>query len=166
MRQPLQNARTAATPDEIRQGRELRQEVLRTRGTAQRPQPPRDVRTVASSRAVLLLWALPVPSADITGWRVYKGTELNLYREISDRGTRQCSVEGTQNAVMNLFVSSVNALGSPDGESSKVQAQGTPTAEAGAPGVASTPPDTVATSGADTSSTAGYVPRWESGRTQ
>ncbi len=130
---------------------------IRLQGTNQKPQPPRDVRAIASARAVLVLWALPNPFGDIAGWRIYKDTEANLYREISDRGTRQCSVECSAGTTINVFVSSVNALGSPDGESQKVQVQAAATAEGGAPLVASTPPDVAATSGADTTSSIGRV---------
>lgn len=147
---------------EIQRSRIQITDFIRQRGTSQRPLAPRDVRAIGSSRSVLVLWALPSPNSDILGWRIYKDTEANLYKEIADRGTRQCSVESSAGAVTNFFVSSVNALGAPGGESPKVQVQGTATAEAGAPAVASTPPDTTSTSGTDTTSSRGWFPNGQS----
>jgi hypothetical protein len=112
------------------------------KGTAKPPDPPRDVRYLASSRGALIFWSLPENSSDITKWRIYKDTEANFYCEISDVGNRQVSVEmssGTTPPVTNVFVSSLNAAGF---ESPKVLVQAKATAETGAPSVPSTPPDT------------------------
>src|SRR6266550_5606729 len=109
-------------------------DVTLTRGTAQKPQPPRDIIVQSGPRGLLVTWNLPAGlNSDIQRWRVYKDDENTLYAEINDRGTRQHFIESTSGATpptINLFVSSVNALGI---ESPKVQVQGAATAEAGAP---------------------------------
>lgn len=116
-------------------------DIVLTRGTAQRPQAPRDVIAQSGPRGILVTWNLPQGfNVDIQRWRVYKGDESTLYAEIMDRGTRQHFIESTAGStppVINVFVSSLNALGV---ESSKVQAQGQATAEAGAPTMPSVPP--------------------------
>jgi hypothetical protein len=116
-------------------------EIVRTRGTAQIPQPPRDIITQSGPRGMLVTWNLPAGFAtDIQRWRVYKDDENTLYADINDRGTRQCFIETTASAtppVVNVFVSSMNALGV---ESRKVQAQGQAATEAGAPAMPSPPP--------------------------
>jgi hypothetical protein len=112
-----------------------------TRGTAQVPQPPRDLITQAGPRGLLVTWNLPAGfNTDIQRWRVYKNDESTLYAEINDRGTRQCFVEATAGSsppVTNIFVSSLNSLGA---ESQKVQIQGTASVEAGAPAMPTVPP--------------------------
>ena len=112
-----------------------------TRGTAQVPQPPRDIIVQSGPRGLLVTWNLPSGfSTDIQRWRVYKDDENTLYAEINDRGTRQCFIETTSGStppVVNVFVSSVNNLGV---ESQKVQQQGKATTEAGAPSMPSVPP--------------------------
>lgn len=116
-------------------------DFTRTRGTARKPYPPRDVICQSGPRGILVTWNLPqAPSFDIQRWRVYKDDENTLYAEINDRGTRQCFIEttaGTTPPVVNVFVSSLNALGA---ESQKVQAQGSATSETGAPSMPSVPP--------------------------
>ena len=112
-----------------------------TRGTAQKPQPPRDIILQQGPRGILATWNLPAGfNTDIQRWRVYKGDENTLYADINDRGTRQCFIESTAGATpptTNIFVSSVNNLGI---ESQKIQVQGTSATEAGAPTMPSVPP--------------------------
>jgi|SRR5580704_1141845 hypothetical protein len=112
-----------------------------TRGTAQVPQPPRELIAQSGPRGILVTWSLPSGlNTDIQRWRVYKGDENTLYADINDRGTRQCFVEATAGAtppVTNIFISSMNMLGV---ESPKVQVQGAAIAEAGAPAMPSVPP--------------------------
>lgn len=124
-----------------------------TRGTSRVPSPPRELICQGSSRGILLTWALPAGfSDDIQRWRVYKDDENTLYHEISDRGTRQVLVDatsGTTPPTVNLFVSSMNALGV---ESVKVQTQGKATAETGAPAIPGVPPGYNQGSGSDKNS--------------
>jgi hypothetical protein len=116
-------------------------DITRTRGTAQAPQPPREIIVQSAPRGVLLSWSLPSGfNTDIQSWRIYKDDEATLYAEIKDRGTRQHFIEttaGTTPPVVNLFVSSLNQLGV---ESQRVQAQGSALAETGAPTMPSSPP--------------------------
>jgi hypothetical protein len=112
-----------------------------TRGTAQVPQPPRNIVCQSGPRGILVTWNLPNGlNTDIQRWRVYKNDEKTLYAEINDRGTRQCFVETTAGStppVTNVFVSSLNSLGA---ESQKVQSQGQAATEAGAPVMPTVPP--------------------------
>lgn len=112
-----------------------------TRGTAQKPQPPRDIIAQNGPRGILVTWNLPAGfNSDIQRWRVYKGDENTLYAEVMDRGTRQHFIESTSGSTppsTNIFVSSVNNLGI---ESAKVQVQGQATVEVGAPVMPSVPP--------------------------
>lgn len=116
-------------------------DMILTRGTAQRPQPPRDIILQSGPRGLLVTWNLPAGlNTDIQRWRVYKDNENTLYAEVNDRGTRQHFIEvtaGSTPPVVNVFVSSLNALGI---ESQKVQAQGQAATEAGAPTMPSVPP--------------------------
>jgi hypothetical protein len=116
-------------------------DITRTRGTAQAPQPPREIIVQPGPRGIFLSWSLPSGfNADIQGWRIYKDDEATLYAEIKDRGTRQHFIEttaGTTPPVVNVFVSSLNQLGM---ESAKIQAQGSALAETGAPAMPSSPP--------------------------
>lgn len=116
-------------------------DITLTRGTAQKPQPPREIITQSGPRGVLLSWSLPAGlNTDIQRWRIYKDNESTLYAEIMDRGTRQHFIEatsGTTPPVTNFFVSSLNSLGV---ESQRVQAQASASVEAGAPSMPSSPP--------------------------
>lgn len=132
-------------------------DFIRQRGTSDQPGAPRDIIVQASALSVLISWSLPAgDSSDISGWRVYTPDEGTLAPggSIQDRGVRQLSVPGTSGLALNVFVSSVNALGV---ESTKVQAQGTSAAFAGAPPVPSAPPGYSSTGGSDT--TGGLGPR-------
>jgi hypothetical protein len=115
-------------------------DATRTRGTSNKPQPPRDIQCQSGPRGLLVTWSLPAGfSGDIQRWRVYKNDESTLYQEVNDRGTRQCFVEctaGDAPPVVNVFVSSVNALGI---ESQKVQAQGQAAIETSVPPMPNVP---------------------------
>lgn len=129
------------TSEERQIARAQAADMNRTRGTAQKPQPPRDIVLQSGPRGVLVTWNLPSGfNYDIQRWRIYKDDENMLYAEINDRGTRQHFIEATAGAApptVNVFVSSLNALGV---ESRKIQAQGKATIEAGAPTMPSVPP--------------------------
>jgi hypothetical protein len=116
-------------------------DVTLTRGTSQKPQPPREIITQSGPRGVLLSWSLPAGfNTDIQRWRIYKDDENTLYAEIMDRGTRQHFIEATAGAsppITNFFVSSLNNLGV---ESQKIQVQASASAEAGAPTMPASPP--------------------------
>lgn len=115
-------------------------DFLRVRGTSKPPALPTDLQTQAGPRGILLTWKLPDKYQDIIGWRVYKDDENTLFQDIRDRGTRQAFIPtdaGASPPVVNLFVSSVNALGI---ESNKVQSQGKAAVEPGAPTMPTVPP--------------------------
>jgi hypothetical protein len=129
------------TPEEKVVAKATARDLTLTRGTAQKPQTPRDIISQAGPRGLLVTWNLPAGfNSDIQRWRIYKNDENTLYSEVNDRGTRQCFIEataGTSPPVTNVFVSSVNALGV---ESQKVQVQGVSAVESGAPSMPSVPP--------------------------
>lgn len=135
-------------------------DVTVTRGTAQKPQPPRDIILQAGPRGVLVTWNLPSGlNSDIQRWRVYKDDENTLYAEVNDRGTRQHFIETTAGStppVVNVFVSSLNNLGV---ESQKVQAQGQAAVEAGAPSMPSVPPGYTQTGSGGGDKTTNYQSR-------
>lgn len=131
------------TAAEIRAGAD----ILSLKGTSDRPDSPRDLRYLASSRGALIFWSLPTSFSDIVKWRIYKDTEVNMITELSDRGTRQVTIEltsGTTPPVTNIFVTSVNAAGR---ESIPAHIQAQATAETGAPAAASAPADYTGTGG-------------------
>jgi hypothetical protein len=116
-------------------------DMVRTRGTGQKPSPPQDVFLSSGPRGILVNWR---PASgftdDIAGWRVYKDNEQSLFAEIRDPSTTQHYIDATAGSTppsVNVFVSSLNKL---NVESGLVQAQGTATTEAGAPSMPSTPP--------------------------
>jgi len=70
----------------------------------------------------LVTWSLPTRYDDVTGYRIYTGTEKNLSVQIRDRGTRQLYLPlagGTTPAKQNIFVSVVNGFR----ESGRLQVQ-------------------------------------------
>lgn len=141
------------TTEERQVARAQAADSTRTRGTAQAPQPPRDIVAQSAPRGIFVTWGLPAGfNLDIQRWRVYKDDENSLFTEINDRGTRQCFIETTAGAtppMVNIFVSSLNALGV---ESAAVQVQGQAAAEAGAPPMPTPPQGFTAGSGKDISS--------------
>ena len=149
MRFPYSGTKTQ-TPAERWQTRQQVTDFVRQRGTEKRPNPPRSIIPQAAPRAVQITWGLPPGDAsDIAGWRVYSGTESNLVGKISDRGTRQYLVPATAGQSINIFVSSVNALGV---ESTKVQVQASAITEAGAPSLPTVPSGFTEGLGSDISS--------------
>ncbi len=137
----VRNYGVRVTTEQRQVARAQARDTTLTRGTAQVPQPPRDIIAQSGPRGILVTWNLPSGfNTDIQRWRVYKDDENTLYAEINDRGTRQCFIETTSGStppVVNVFVSSVNNLGV---ESQKVQQQGKAATEAGAPSMPSVPP--------------------------
>lgn len=131
------------------------EDYLRVRGTKQIPDPPRGIFLQSGPQGFLVSWSLPANFSDIVGWRIYKDDETSLFQEIRDRGIRQKFVNSTAGAtppVVNIFVSSVNALGV---ESAKIQAQGSASADAAA--TVPMPATRSTTTGSNTSSS--YQPR-------
>lgn len=129
------------TTEQRQAARAQASDMVRTRGTGQKPKPPQDVFVSSGPRGILVNWR---PSAgftgDIAGWRVYKDSEQSLFAEIRDPSTTQHFIESTAGATppsVNIFVSSINKL---NVESGLVQAQGTATIESGAPVMPPTPP--------------------------
>lgn len=133
-------------------------DFIRTRGTSQPPNPPRDITAQAAPRGVYLTWGLPPGDAsDIAGWKVYSPDELTLIGKLSDRGTRTFTVPttaGTTPPTVNIFISSVNGLGV---ESPKVLITGKAIAETGAPTQPSVPPGFTSGPGSDTSGGIGSI---------
>jgi len=141
MKLPYRGYGVRMNSEQKQQAKMQSRDIVLTRGTAQRPQPPRDIIAQSGPRGVLLTWNLPAGfNTDIQRWRVYKDDENTLFADINDRGTRQHFIETTAGAtppVTNYFVSSINSLGV---ESQKVQVQGIAAVESGAPTMPSVPP--------------------------
>lgn len=130
------------------------EDYLRLRGSKQIPDPPRSLFFQSGPRGFLVSWSLPVVYSDIVGWRIYKDDEASLFTEIRDRGIRQKFIESTAGATppqVNIFISSINALGV---ESAKVQGHGAATAEAAAPTMPS-----ASTNSTGTNTSSSYQPR-------
>ena len=148
------------TPVDRQQQRQLTLDRLRDRGTAQKPQPPRELIVQAAPRGVFLTWSLPPVFFDIVGWRVYKSDESTLYHELADQGVRklfvECSAGTPSSPQFNFFVSSLNGLGQ---ESPKVQIQGASLPETGAPVMPGVPPgyNSGSSGGGSTGTRHGYV---------
>lgn len=115
-------------------------DMTHVRGTSKVPLPPSDLIAQAGPRGVLLNWRKASGfTDDISGWRVYKGSEVSLFTVINDPLTTQCFVETTAASspqIQNFFVSSVNPQ---QVESAKAAVQAAPSAEAGAPAMPTTP---------------------------
>lgn len=141
MKAILRNYGIRMTTEERQVARATASDMVRTRGTAKIPFPPREIFAQSGPRGVLLSWSLPAePSDDIFGWRIYKDDESTLMIELHDRGSKQHFVECTSGStppVTNFFISSINAFGA---ESRKIQVQGTASVESGAPSFPSSPP--------------------------
>jgi len=126
MRFPGFNPKLSAAENRVRA-----EDLIRQGGSERRPQPPRGLIVQCGSRGFLVSWSLPEIFKDVTGWRVYRDTESSLYKEISDRGNRQCFIESTGGGTptkVAVFVSSINAYGR---ESRKVQVIASAATEAG-----------------------------------
>lgn len=135
-------------------------DFIRTRGTEQQPNPPRDLIAQAAPRGILVTWGLPPGDAsDISGWRIYSPDESTLVGALGNRGTRTYTVPATSGSTppsTNIFVSSVNSIGA---ESAKVLVAGKAATEAGAPSQPTVPPGFNSGTGSDTSSSIGNIPR-------
>lgn len=94
--------------------------AVRAHGTNRIPAAVEAIQTQPGDAGVLLTWYLPPRYRDVTGYRIYVGTEKNLAHEIKDRGTRQYFVPLEQRD--NIFVSVVNGYR----EGPKKQVQGEP----------------------------------------
>jgi hypothetical protein len=112
---------------------------VRTHGTSKLPLMARDAQVQPGAGGTLLTWKLPVNSENVTGYRVYLGTESNLHAQIRDRGTRQLFIplsSGATPPVTNLFVSTINGFR----EGPRVHIQAQPLPDTTAPGPNPTPP--------------------------
>lgn len=129
------------TPEERAVARTQAQDMTIARGTDRKPGVPRDISLTSGPRGILVNWRAPANyTLDVAGYRVYKDDETKLFQDIRDPLTTQCFVEataGTTPPTVNVFVSTISKLGR---ESAKIQAQGSATAETGAPTMPSTPP--------------------------
>jgi hypothetical protein len=126
----------------IRQQNKLRlADFTELRGVDRIPLPPRDVTVQSAPRGILVSWKTPANRiGEIVGWRIFKDNESTLYAEIRDSRTRQHFIEttaGTTPPVVNIFVASINQLGT---QSVQVAAQGSALAETGAPAMPTVPP--------------------------
>jgi hypothetical protein len=86
---------------------------VRTHGTSRIPAAPRALNAQSAEGGVLLTWKLPTRYNDVTGYRIYTGSEKNLSIEVKDRGTRQMFVplqSGGSPPLNNVFVSVVNGF--------------------------------------------------------
>lgn len=86
---------------------------VRAHGTQRIPAAPRSVTVQPGAGGALVTWHLPGRYNDVTGYRVYVGTEKNLAIQIRDRGTRQIFVPltaGQNPPTNNIFVSAVNGF--------------------------------------------------------
>lgn len=95
---------------------------VRAHGTQRIPDLPRGLTVQPGAGGALVTWHLPLRYGDVTGYRVYLGTEKNLAVQIRDRGTRQAFVPltaGEKPPTNNIFVSVVNGFR----ESGRVQVQ-------------------------------------------
>jgi hypothetical protein len=116
-------------PQAMAEHRRRAAEIIRSRGSGQRPFPPRSVTTQPGSRKVLVTFAVDPGNPDTTKHRVYKDTESRLFVELA-AGVNQCEVSASTSATpspINVFVSAVNRAGL---ESRKVLTQCAPAAEA------------------------------------
>jgi hypothetical protein len=84
---------------------------IRAHGTQRIPAIPRGVVAQPAEGGAVVTWHLPERYDDVTGYRIYLGTEKNLAIQIRDRGTRQIFVplqSGANPPVNNIFISVVN----------------------------------------------------------
>lgn len=137
----MRNYGVGMTPTQRQAARSQAADMVRARGTGQKPQPPRDLFAQSGPRGILFNWRKANGfTDDISGYRIYKDDENTLFAEVHDPRTTQHFIESTAGStppVVNLFVSSVNNLGV---ESAKVQIQASAISEAGAPTMPTTPP--------------------------
>ena len=86
---------------------------VRTHGTQRLPAMVRGIVPQPAQGGAVLTWHLPSRYDDVTGYRIYVGTEKNLSIQIRDRGTRQIFVPlaaaGTPTE-QAIFISAVNGF--------------------------------------------------------
>lgn len=107
---------------------------VRTHGTVKLPAAPRGVQVQPAEGGVQVTWHLPERYDDVTGYRIYLGSEKNLAMQIKDRGTRQMFIplqSGGSPPTANVFVSVVNGYR----EGPAVQVQSKPVPNASIPNV-------------------------------
>jgi hypothetical protein len=86
---------------------------VRVHGTRRIPAQARGIIAQPAQGGAVLTWHLPTRYDDVTGYRIYTGTEKNLSIQIRDRGTRQMFVPlagGDTPPINNIFVSAVNGF--------------------------------------------------------
>jgi hypothetical protein len=97
--------------------------AIRAHGTQRIPAAPRGVGVQPAQGGAVVTWHLPSNYDDVTGYRIYVGTEKNLSLQIRDRGTRQIFVPlaaGATPKQNNIFISVVNGFR----EGPRLQVQG------------------------------------------
>ena len=95
---------------------------IRAHGTQRIPDLPRGITVQPGQGGALVTFHLPKRYNDVTGYRIYSGSEKNLSIQIRDRGTRQQFVPltaGENPPTNNIFVSAVNGFR----ESGRIQIQ-------------------------------------------
>lgn len=112
---------------------------VRTHGTSRLPAGPRNLQIQQAEGGVVATWNLPTRYEDVTGYRIYLGSEKNLAMQIKDRGTRQMFIplqSGGAPPTQNIFVSVVNGFR----EGPRLQKQSKPIANGSIPNVKPMPP--------------------------
>ena len=102
-----------ADRDKMMQARVRAVTQVRTHGTHRIPELTRGMIAQRAQGGAVLTWHLPKRYDDVTGYRIYTGTEKNLSIQIRDRGTRQIFVPlegGATPPLNNIFVSAVNGF--------------------------------------------------------
>lgn len=120
-------------PDGTYLTRDAAKTFISVNGTQDIPPAPRTLQAQSGSRKVLVTWDLPAKKDDISGWKIYTGTENGLLDTVRDGSVRQYAVPASSGATpstQNIFISSFNIAGI---QSKKVQVQGTASVEASAP---------------------------------
>ena len=86
---------------------------VRAHGTHKIPDATRGIQVQPAKGGALITWNLPTRYDDVTGYRIYVGSEKNLAIQLRDRGTRQQFVAlaaGDTPPNNNIFVSAVNGF--------------------------------------------------------
>lgn len=87
---------------------------VRAHGTKKIPDIPRSVVVQSGQGGALVTWNLPTRYNDVTGYRIYVGSEKNLAVQIRDRGTRQAFIPLSTGAspapITSIYVSTVNGF--------------------------------------------------------
>jgi len=112
---------------------------VRAHGNQRTPALVRSVQAQPAEGGVQVSWHLPTRYQDVTGFRVYVGSEKNLAIDVKDRGTRQMFIptqSGSAPPTANIFVSAINGYR----EGHAVQVQSAPIPNAQIPNVKPGPP--------------------------